>query len=174
MSSINNFFDESPYLPPQRAQRIGISRNQISYRPPTFSRFVADELIPRRNEYRYTDLASDSDETRLLVLHPGQYEEKIECSLIRVASNDRKLHYEALSYHWGIDEPSKEIEIANIKGSVQEKSSKEPRSFQNAVKAVMPYKFYIRSNLHAALCQFRDTKRELMLWIDALCINHEN
>ncbi|MCJ1390761.1 hypothetical protein MMC18_003622 [Xylographa bjoerkii] len=174
VSSINSYFDESPYLPPQRAQRIGVSRNQIIYRPPTFSQLVVDELIPRRNEYKYTDLASDSDEIRLLVLHPGQYEEKIECSLMTVASNDRKLHYEALSYHWGVDEPTKEIWIRSFKGSFQGKAVKNIRGFHNIAHYVKPHKFYIRSNLFAALRQFRDTERELVLWIDALCINQDN
>ncbi|MCJ1381026.1 hypothetical protein MMC17_004135 [Xylographa soralifera] len=91
-----------------------------------------------------------------------------------VASNDRKLHYEALSYHWGVDEPTKEIWIRSFKGSFQGKAVKNIRSFHNIANFVKPYKFYIRSNLYAALRQFCDTKRELVLWIDALCINQDN
>ncbi|MCJ1286512.1 hypothetical protein MMC26_005858 [Xylographa opegraphella] len=174
VSSIASYLDDSPYVPPQRAQRIGVSRNKINYRPPTFPQLIVDEFLPRRNEYRYTDLASPSDEIRLLVLHPGRYDEKIECSLMTVLSSDRKLHYEALSYHWGGDEPTKEIWIRSFKGSFQGKAVKNFRSFQNIAHYVKPHKFYIRSNLYAALRQFRDTERELIYWIDALCINQDN
>ncbi|MCJ1434866.1 hypothetical protein MMC27_004236 [Xylographa pallens] len=174
VSSINSYFDESLYLPPQRAQRIGVSRNQITYRPPTFSQLVADELVPRRNEYKYIALASDSDEIRLLVLHSGQYEDKIECSLMTVPSTDRKLHYEALSYHWGVEEPTKEIWIRSFKGNFQGKAVKNIRSFHNLAHHVKPQKFYIRPNLYAALSQLCGPKRELVLWIDALCINQDN
>jgi hypothetical protein len=78
------------------------------------------------------------------------------------------MEYEALSYYWGNELPTKEIKITRDQSS-QEKSSEEvARSDSDELK------FYIRDNLFAALQVLREPDKDLDLWVDALCINQED
>jgi hypothetical protein len=74
--------------------------------------------------------------------------------------------YEALSYYWGLEEPTVPITIVTYNSSA-------PRmSMANIVQK----KFWIRPNLHAALIQLRssDPANEVALWVDAICINQQD
>ncbi|KAG7006525.1 hypothetical protein G7Y79_00014g037000 [Physcia stellaris] len=79
-----------------------------------------------------------------------------------------KFPYEALSYYWGTDPPRHAIWIRDSSAEAR----REIRDFQSAAQYFAKSKrFYIRSNLHAALTQFREHNRDVYLWIDALCID---
>ncbi|MCJ1406318.1 hypothetical protein MMC19_000383 [Ptychographa xylographoides] len=101
-------------------------------------------------------------------------QDKIECSLIKSSLVDDTQKYEALSYHWGDQEPNHEIWIRSFKGDTKVKTVKHLRTIHDLARYVKPQKFYIRPNLHAALQQFRLQERDLVLWIDALCINQKD
>jgi hypothetical protein len=89
-------------------------------------------------------------EIRLLILHPGKWENPISCDFKVVSLMDQPV-YSALSYVWGQEEPDY---IANI-GS---------------------YPIPIRQNLFAALRRLRAhaAGKDYTVWIDALCIDQAN
>jgi hypothetical protein len=73
------------------------------------------------------------------------------------------MEYEALSYYWGYDLPTKEIKITRDQSS------------QNVARPDNEeLKFYIRENLFLALRTLREPDKDLDLWVDALCINQDN
>ncbi len=88
------------------------------------------------------------DETRLLVLDPGQSTDKISCGLINVSLTWRA-RYEALSYTWGDPKVTKPVMCSR--------------------KSID-----VTANLHSALHHLRFPDRQRILWVDALCINQED
>lgn len=158
-------------LPPNRALPKPVAKQRKQYHTiDSFSDFVSRYVRP--NEFEHTSLSTDpeSDEIRLLVLQPGEPQDTLRCSFIVVSLSEvhEKYEYEALSYYWGTDQPSHEIRIS------QSKKLETPRTLKNVVGVVKPQKFYIRSNLRAAMVQFRDRDQNIYLWVDALCINQED
>jgi hypothetical protein len=110
------------------------------------------EYHPPRN---YSPLA-DSDEIRLLLLHPGSGHDTIKCTIQHAKLSD-KPQYEALSYMWG----PKTYRLIEIDGRTCD----------------------VRENLYQALRHLRlindnndDEEEPLMriLWIDAICINQND
>jgi hypothetical protein len=137
--------------PPTRAWRLGIQRR------PRFSDVVST-IVQARNEYEYSPIAEN--EIRLLLLQAGAADSMIECAL--VTSSDQEAVYEALSYAWGPNNPACEIRIHQFQGK--------QRSMKNFKRA----KHFISENLHSALRHLRDRKRQVVLWVDALCINQDD
>ncbi|MCJ1401431.1 hypothetical protein MMC11_004644 [Xylographa trunciseda] len=173
-SSSRSELPESPLLPPDRAAPTLVKKARRTFEPSTHLSDVVAQLAPasKLNQYVFTKLTPDG-EIRLLVLHPGKREDKVECSLITVSLSNLKHRYEALSYHWGTDKPSNEIRIRTIKGK---KRKGQPRLKDIVEQKLMAQsmKFHIRRNLYAALKALREEKRDLYLWTDALCINQKD
>ena len=86
---------------------------------------------------------------RILLLHPGRFDDKISCDLISESLEQADDEYEAISYVWG--NPDDTVDIICNGRSVS-----------------------ITINLRDALRQFRDEKTARRLWADALCINQED
>ncbi|KAH7079336.1 heterokaryon incompatibility protein-domain-containing protein [Paraphoma chrysanthemicola] len=115
--------------------------------------------------FQYLPLDASRREIRLLVVHPagtGLRDSTLQVSLIKTRLNDsgrqkqisetkeeRPLHYTALSYTWGDSQPTYPILLDGMD-------------------------FKVRQNLHKALLHFRLTEREVIIWIDAVCINQED
>lgn len=88
-------------------------------------------------------------EIRLIYLDPGRGNTPLVCQLRRVSLTADLAPYDAISYCWGGQEPSRTIMCDNIP---------------------MP----ITQSLHDALCRFRSPDRTTALWADAICINQED
>ncbi|KAI1814599.1 heterokaryon incompatibility protein-domain-containing protein [Poronia punctata] len=97
----------------------------------------------------YRSLDQERHEIRLLRLHSsGSYDSQIRCSL-DYAFLDNVPGYEALSYVWGPLEFSQEILVEGQPHNVTE-------------------------NLECALRHLRQTSKDRILWVDALCINQDD
>jgi hypothetical protein len=86
-------------------------------------------------------------EIRLVTLHPGMWDEEIQCSISKYPLGPN-IKYEALSWCWGIPNPETDPWIL-----------------------LQDQKFSITPNLEAALRHLRDGHGSRLLWVDALCIN---
>jgi hypothetical protein len=101
------------------------------------------------SEYRYIPLSNLPDDTiRLLQLHRGHTHEKIKCNL-STAKLTLRPAFAAVSYVWGTEPASEEIELDG-----------KP--------------FYVRKNLWQCLVRLREPNRPLTLWIDAICVNQRD
>jgi hypothetical protein len=152
--------------PPRRASRTGLPDLRPKFVSPEASATGHSSFtelsrgITRKNEYKYVPL-KQHNEIRVLHLDPGQDDEPLQCRL-HPAKLDTP--YEALSYYWGTDEPTKEIKILKY----------EQAGGSRSIIDIKVPKFFIRSNLFAALKALRDPEKAILLWVDAICINQED
>lgn len=102
--------------------------------------------LPRQGQYIYEPLET-GDSIRLLTLNPGSRDEPIHCNLSHTRIKD--CQYRALSYEWG-----DEGDVGNI----------------ISVNS-LPFSRRIQNNLESALREIRSEKEDVVLWIDAICIN---
>lgn len=65
-------------------------------------RVVTSDEVAQSNKriYGSTRLNISKRETRLLEIHPGNFDAELECTLFKASLDDGKV-YQALSYHWG-------------------------------------------------------------------------
>ena len=133
---------------------------------------VKEHSISNTYEYKPLSLNPEDGQIRLLVLRPGNIGDTIQCRfhVLRLSDPDAE-RYEALSYYWGTELADREIRIEDLDPNNNKSRSKEWREY---LKAVRPKRFFIRPNLHKALMHLRDTQRDIVLWVDALCINQED
>ncbi|KAI0453016.1 heterokaryon incompatibility protein-domain-containing protein [Xylaria acuta] len=93
----------------------------------------------------YSPLNLSQGEVRLFILAPGEEDQPIAGTLIHTHLRAPD-PYQALSYTWG----SSAIQV--------------PISING-------YPFMVNGNLYAALLELREQGREIVVWIDAICIN---
>lgn len=147
----------SPRLPPEPnghhdssiPASVFISMNK----PDTMDSFVSVDGAAETKPSIY-DLHSDvyhdlhRNEIRLVKLLPGQWSDKICCQLYHTPLANRP-SYKALSYAWGSPRATRPILVNGHQHSVT-------------------------VNLECALRRLRRTDSDLILWVDALCINQKN
>jgi hypothetical protein len=156
----------SALQPRKRARPTPVLRSRLTYT--SFSNFVSQIIIPavKENEYTYAPLTKPN-EIRLLIISPSTHlDDPIYSQLVSTADHPTDtppLTYEALSYTWGNDDPIHEIKILNLR-----KKGRKP-----TLKKLWA-KFFVRSNLHAALRYLRSSSHPITLWVDALCINQKD
>ncbi|KAI1092053.1 heterokaryon incompatibility protein-domain-containing protein [Rostrohypoxylon terebratum] len=90
----------------------------------------------------------DGDKFRLMLLHRGEWTSKLECNLV-VRRLKEDLDYEALSYAWGSLRMNKSITVNGLE-------------------------IAITANLETALRHIRREEVDVLLWVDALCINQKD
>lgn len=91
----------------------------------------------------------DKNDIRILVLHPGQFDDEVRVDMEHISLGQRHPKYEALSYAWGNRTTTKVI--------------------HNLDKTIP-----VTANLHSALQHLRYENRSRKLWIDALCIDQND
>jgi hypothetical protein len=106
------------------------------------------KTIHAKELYQYQPLDPQSNEIRLLKIHPAQktfrYGDLIESSLI-TTSLDTRPSYQALSYTWGMQPNVEDILLDGLR-------------------------FKVTPNLEDALLELRGHAVDI-IWIDAICIN---
>ena len=80
--------------------------------------------------------------------------------------------YDALSYTWGTEDPVQKIIIRTPQEASTGTGKSRLQSFVTGT--IIKKRVYVRPNLEDALRQFRDTQEDVLLWIDALCINQSD
>jgi hypothetical protein len=107
--------------------------------------------FPAVGQFPYQPLDTSKLEIRVITLYPGSRTTPINCSLTHITTNSKstKPIYKALSYTWGTAEGPKTIALDGMQVQVRE-------------------------NLWQALYHLRSEEHELMIWIDALCINQND
>ena len=114
---------------------------------------IVNALLPGRtfeevhSSFKHERLPSE-EHTRLIDVHPGVGEEKLQCSL-RSAVIAQPPPYAALSYTWSVGNPTGRILIGAF---------------------TVP----VGANLELALLHLRDAKAVRTFWIDAICIDQKN
>lgn len=96
----------------------------------------------------YDTLPDASDHLRILTVHAGSVSAPIQCTL-RIVSFRDKPSYDALSYTWGDSTSTKPI---NVDG----------------------FEIHVTANLEQALRHLRNVEQDLVLWVDAVCINQSD
>ncbi|KAF2996303.1 Non-essential glycogen phosphorylase [Curvularia kusanoi] len=86
---------------------------------------------------------------RLLTIDPGEPSSPLVCTLEETCLDTTQISYNALSYCWGANDFSLEIECNS-------------------------YPLLITPNLHAALLEYRRRAVTTPLWVDAICINQSD
>lgn len=100
--------------------------------------------------YSYQPIKSVQAEIRILILHTGSKADRIECTLFHAELAE--MDYRALSYEWGKD--------TDIGGEITINTLPHPRRLQR--------------NLELALLEIRQRDEDILLWIDAICINQDD
>jgi hypothetical protein len=97
--------------------------------------------------YREYPLDYSQQQIRVLMLHPGAWDDQISCDFCIVSLNDQPA-YLALSYVWGQDNP-------------------------DCVATIGSHQIQIRHNLFSALRRLRAhaTGEDTVIWVDAICID---
>ncbi|KXJ85079.1 heterokaryon incompatibility protein-domain-containing protein, partial [Microdochium bolleyi] len=86
---------------------------------------------------------------RLVTIYPGAWADQIRCQLDTFTLHGERLKYQALSYAWG-------------------------RSMSKSAISLNTYEVFVTTNLELALRLLRHATKEVVLWIDALCINQSD
>jgi hypothetical protein len=143
------------------------------------------EQSPKPN-LPYVPIAKGSPEIRVLRVLPGGFEDEIRGIIEH--KDIEKSHYAALSYVWGNPTITKTIKLrynyVDLKAEEfpVEGPTNQPLDYiksQRAVQLQTPnhgdfQDFEITRNLEAALRHMRHNSEELILWVDAICINQSD
>ena len=130
------------------------------------------------NIYKYNKLAKDH--LRLIEIFPryvrdGEYKpDEIYVELREVGFHELpSIHYEALSFHWGMGDAEKPIYARNEvnAGPGIPPSLHDFGHVRDVANLVMHKQFYVKPKLYRALYNLRKDKEPVTLWVDALCIN---
>ncbi|KAL9110754.1 MAG: hypothetical protein Q9227_004746 [Pyrenula ochraceoflavens] len=156
LEALEMYFRESMKIPES-------DPNSVAEPTPPSSPSIRNLPTLTTDEYYYCPL--EKHEIRLLLIHPGnagRHDDAIKATMLTKGLNDTSVvnNYYALSYVWGSDEPSHRVEIVE-QGS---------NPAQNSSRKVI----HIKDNLYDALCALRRSKEDLLLWVDAICIDQNS
>ena len=163
-----------PTSPPPGPQPTPVPRNRNKVYPS-----FADAVVPflrrssRPGEYKHGRLQKE-DDIRLLILHQAEdSKSNIECSFLEVSLLENSQKYRALSYYWGVENSGSFVTV--LRDRIDKRGqSRHKDKWRSAILFAKKPRFSVRDNLYAALRHFREKDRDVVLWIDALCINQEN
>ena len=155
-------------------------------------------VLSNPSRHHYSDLPDGH--IRILVIKKRNTEDFDEPSQLELHAeplDSPRESYEALSYEWGTNFPRHSVVVRDFTVSTRERFESIRNSSDGArVKARNKFRLQVRSicykrtrthdinlwapkrlvrtNLYNALLQFRRQKKDVRLWIDAICMNQYN
>jgi len=150
--------DRTPSRPSIPVQETQIQTHQ---RPHQYRRWPV---------YKYDPLPSSGELIRLIQLHAGEGEDELRCRIFKREFSSLRPGrggYEAISYVWQISKAKKEVEpsyplvcddcpVSEVDGS------RGPRVV------------WMHQSADTVLRRFRLPKKDVILWIDAICLNQKD
>ena len=131
-----------------------------------------------RSAFPYQPLSkpfSGGFEIRLICLHPGDFNDRIYCTIshANILGRQPQEKYTALSYVWGDVTQTQPIQLGYHRPA---RSWPSARLWPSApAPGVDCYEsFQVTTNLESALRHLRDHASERILWVDAICINQSD
>jgi hypothetical protein len=166
-----------PFKVPKRTGPTPVVRTQKGFRGTGPSSPVI-QLTPRERLLRgiraarlqlYKHSPITENHIRLLMVNPGEEPDDIFVSLKTVSISElrRSYEYEALSYHWGDGDANYPVYVRDVFEAGKVKTMDE-------VVLLGMKRLYVKPNLYKALKALRRNDVEVILWVDAICINQEN
>lgn len=141
--------------------RVSVPLNDL------LAKVVQDHREKSRLWFTYTKLPKGH--IRVVVIRQGQSDDALQLDIHSV-SRDRLPSYSALSYEWG--------EGPEIHPVILRDYTRHPRdilNIRNRLRFLMfravGTRFFLRTNLYAALRQLRRPDESVKIWVDAICIN---
>ena len=165
---------EEDQFPGKKPLNIGPGHDMICHDDP---KDIADMLYGRLTRFPYLDdgfyrIASEGIPcTRVIDLHPGEYDEKLRCTLRCIRFQDAA-DYEAVSYTW--KETAFERSLLPSAGPEVKKAAAGFGSIRYTILCGNNTYLEIPAGLHDALVNLRDTDATRTLWVDQLCINQQD
>lgn len=132
--------------------------------------------LQTKNTY-YQHIPIRHDQSRLLLLKPGEPGHEINVTLLTVEDallGQKYYDFAALSYHWGGGEADCTIIVSHDPNSAPIPKLEDAVIKKMSEGSLREKKFSIGANLFDALLHFRDKESTLALWVDALCINQSD
>jgi hypothetical protein len=136
--------------------------------------YIYDPLPPLQGYLGWETpaLKGGTSHFRLLTIYPGQVVEPLRCKLTTYDIEGKDVpKYQALSYTWG-ESKYDNLVVEGARLSWDDEARKKCRIRHPLW--VGESRILISTNLRDALRRFRTTSEELIIWVDALCINQDD
>ncbi|KAI1161997.1 heterokaryon incompatibility protein-domain-containing protein [Nemania serpens] len=133
--------------------------------------------LERENEQQFQYSKLDEGEIRILRLYQSRHpDDPLRADLFKRKLEDIEGGYEALSYCWGTQKPTHNIQIRDLNATTPGRKKMNPPTtavdmWKTAINAISHTDFKIRKNLHDGLLRLRSKYRDVFLWVDAICID---
>ncbi|KAI8629873.1 heterokaryon incompatibility protein-domain-containing protein [Xylariaceae sp. FL1651] len=133
--------------------------------------------LERENEQQFQYSKLDEGEIRILRLYQSKRpDDPLRADLFKRKLEEVEGGYEALSYCWGTQMATYNIQIRDLNATIPgQKSTAPPTSivdiWKTAVNSISHTDFKIRKNLYDALIRLRSKYRDVYFWVDAICID---
>lgn len=133
--------------------------------------------LERENEQQFQYSKLDEGEIRVLRLYQSNHpDDPLRADLFKRKLEDVAGGYEALSYCWGIQKPTHNIQIRDLNATTPgRRQVTAPTTavdmWKTAINAISHTDFKIRKNLYDGLLRLRSKYQDVFLWVDAICID---
>ncbi|KAH7322758.1 heterokaryon incompatibility protein-domain-containing protein [Stachybotrys elegans] len=119
--------------------------------------YEALDVLLAMTEYQYLPLKTTDDSIRLLQLRKGTAHDDVTCLLFETSLHGEGLPYQALSYSWRDDTEAAEAWPGHTR-----------------CIRINSLDHFVTESLHLALQRVRRLDRDIILWVDAICINQDD
>ncbi|KAI1776290.1 heterokaryon incompatibility protein-domain-containing protein [Hypoxylon cercidicola] len=144
----------------------------------TTRQIIARTTARGMDEYNYDDCPLQKGRIRILLLKPDADRngdivvELLSCSIDELARIPDYYPFTALSYNWGDEDASRDVFVGM--GADNPKPESDEITKLVTLLQRRPKRFKVKPTLHEFLREFRDSTKEVGLWVDCFCINQKD